>query len=422
VRTPSVIHTQLSEPKLAKFTNVTRTDRFIRDTDLRGFGVRVSPKNVKSYFVEATVHGKFVRRVIGQYPLKPLSEARRTALEALRELRYGSGTTGNPSQDIVLLKDVAEAFLLDKGAILRPTTMIDYTMVVRGSYFAPWMPLPVQSIKRRDVLDRYRLLCAEHGVGMANKAVRVLSSVLNYGRAIHPSLEDWSNPVRVLAEARAKRPVRPRTTFIPIDQLGIWLNALDSYRNEVIPQERACRREDVWLLLHLLVMTGLRSNEARSLRWSDIDLDAGTVTIKPEVAKNHRKAVLPLNSWLVEQLGKRHNDTDTYVFQAPRVLGYIGNLRRPLEKLRERSGLTVTPHDLRRTYATYLDSVGAPFGVIKQLLNHVSGSDITAQYVQNRSVDDLGAYADRVLTLIESKRNVIVATSTMSPCERTLRR
>jgi integrase len=402
VSTPSVIHTQLSEAKLAKFVNGSGKDRFIRDSDLRGFGVRVSPRNVKSYFVEATVGGKFVRRVIGQHPLIPLAEARKTALERLSELRYGSGTNGSGSKEIVLLKDVAEAFLSDKDSILRPTTMIDYRMVVRGSYFAPWMPFPVEAIKRRDVMDRYRFLCTEHGVGMANKAVRVLSSILNYALAIHPSLEDWSNPVRVLGEVRAKRPVRPRTSFIPVEQLGSWLNALDSYRNEVRPQERAYRREDVWLLLYLLLMTGMRSNEARSLKRTDVDLDGGTVTIRPEVAKNHRRAVLPLNSWLVDELRQRQGEAFGYLFAASRVTGYIGNLRRPLEELHERSGLRITPHDLRRTYATYLDSVGAPFGVIKQLLNHVSGSDITAQYVQKRGVEELRVYANRVLALIDS--------------------
>jgi hypothetical protein len=93
--------------------------------------------------------------------------------------------------------------------------MTDYTMVVQGPYFAPWMPLPVQQIKRRDVMDRYRHICTEHGVGMANKSVRVLSSIFNYGRAIHPSLEEWANPIRVLAETRTKR-IMPK--FGPFDR------------------------------------------------------------------------------------------------------------------------------------------------------------------------------------------------------------
>jgi hypothetical protein len=45
VHTPSVIHTQLSDSKLTRLTNTTSKDRFIRDTDLRGFGLRISPRN-----------------------------------------------------------------------------------------------------------------------------------------------------------------------------------------------------------------------------------------------------------------------------------------------------------------------------------------------------------------------------------------
>jgi integrase len=314
VHTPSVIHTQLSDSKLTRLTNTTSKDRFIRDTDLRGFGLRISPRNVKSYFVEATVQGKFVRRVIGQHPLIPLSEARKTALETLRALRYGSGLPKQDAKELLLLKDIAEAFLLDKKPILRQATMTDYTMVVRGPYFAPWMPLPVQGIKRPDVMDRYRLLCSAHGIGMANKSMRVLSSILNYGKAIHGCLEEWSNPLIVLTETRCRRRVRPRTSFIPKEQLGTWLQALDAYRVETPPQQEAERREDVWLLLHLLLMTGLRNNEGRSLRWSDVDLEQGTITISEHVAKNHREATLPLNDWLVAQLKARQGSPTKHVF------------------------------------------------------------------------------------------------------------
>ena len=410
------LSTSITEARIDRLTNLGGVrPLFVRDTRLLGFGIKVTPQDVKSFFVEARRPsrngGGTVRVSLGRYPLIPLSEARKTALETLRELRYGSGLAKEPDKENVLLRDVAAAFLADKRPVLRPATITDYTMVVHGPYFAPWMPLPVQEIKRRDVMERYRFLCSKHGIGMANKAIRVLSGVLNYGRAIQPSLEDWANPVRVLAETRVKRQVKPRTSFIPLDQLGTWLEALDAYKMEVRPQEDAARRADVWLLLNLLLMTGLRSNEARSLRSSDVDLQAGTVTIRPEVAKNHRKAVLPLNSWLIDQVGNRSPSSDGYVFQADCAAGYVDNLRRPLQEIHERSGLRVTPHDLRRTYATYLDAIGAPFGVIKQLLNHASGSDITAQYVQKRGVEDLRVYAERVLTLIDSRQRCPAATS-----------
>jgi integrase len=252
-------------------------------------------------------------------------------------------------------------------------------------------------------MDRYRHICTEHGVGMANKSVRILSSIFNYARAIHPSLEDWANPIRVLTETKVKRQLRPRTTFLPQDRLHGWLNSLDDYRDQTPPQQERERRADVWLLLHLLLMTGMRSNEGRSLRWSDVDLDKRTVTVREEIAKNHREAELPLNDWLVDQMQARKPFASQYIFQARSRTGYIDNIRRPLAELQRRSGMRILPHDLRRTYATYLDSVGTPFGVIKQLLNHTSGGDVTAQYVQRREMKELRHYANLVLGLVRSE-------------------
>lgn len=46
---PSAVHTSITESKLAKFSNDTPKDCFLRDSNLRGSGVRLSPNNVKSY-------------------------------------------------------------------------------------------------------------------------------------------------------------------------------------------------------------------------------------------------------------------------------------------------------------------------------------------------------------------------------------
>ena len=81
---PSVIHTQLTDARIAKLNNHTPINEvFVRDTNLRGFDLRISPKNVKSFFVEATVRGRFVRRVIGHHPFITVEDARNRALEAV---------------------------------------------------------------------------------------------------------------------------------------------------------------------------------------------------------------------------------------------------------------------------------------------------------------------------------------------------
>jgi len=48
--------------------------------------------------------------------------------------------------------------------------------------------------------------------------------------------------------------------------------------------------------------TGLRKAELISLRWDDVDLNRGQITIRAEVAKNHETATLPLRRDLWEML------------------------------------------------------------------------------------------------------------------------
>ena len=83
---PSLIHTQLTDAKMARPSNPSpNRDFFARDTELRGFDLRMGPGNV-SFIVEATVQGRFVRRVLGRYPLDSDAEARKSAKDPLRLL------------------------------------------------------------------------------------------------------------------------------------------------------------------------------------------------------------------------------------------------------------------------------------------------------------------------------------------------
>ncbi len=77
MRSSSVSHTQLTDARVERVANTAlQADLFVRDAYLKGFGLRVSPRNVKSFFVEATVQGRFVRKVLGQFPLLTVTDAR----------------------------------------------------------------------------------------------------------------------------------------------------------------------------------------------------------------------------------------------------------------------------------------------------------------------------------------------------------
>ncbi len=398
----------LSTFRIERARNPGPKDLFLRDPQLTGFGVRISPRNTKSFFVEGRQKdtGKVRRVVLGQYPLLSLKSARKRALEALGDLKYGSST---PATANVTLRTVIEGFLEAKEPVLRARSIEDYRMVFysgrRGEAkgqtvgcFGAWMDWPVIAISGRAVVERYQALCEQRGVGTANKAMRVLNGALNYGKAIHDALQDWPNPVSVLASTRCKRTLIARTRHIAVEKVGLWLAAVDAERDR-----------DIRLLFKLLLMTGLRSLEARSLRWDQLELGRGSINIGSAQAKNHEAITIPVNPWLLDQLRKKREEClhDIYVFQHPAARqGYLTNLNGSVARICKASGVDFTPHDLRRSFATYLDTVGTPFGVIKQLLNHKTSSDVTERYIQRRDLEEIRRYSDAVFGLINSKYSI----------------
>jgi integrase len=390
----------LSTFQIEKYRNSGPKDVFLRDRHFRGFGLRVTPSNTKSFFVEGRQKstGKVRRLVLGHYPILSLKEARKRALEALGEIKYGEVAQGAKEP---VLRSLVERFLEAKTQVLRASSVYDYRMIFYSlkrserqpklqGCFGDWMDQTARSITGAMVMERYRKLCEERGIGMANKAMRVLNGALNYGKAIYPPLLEWTNPVSALTVTRCRKTLKPRTRYIPVEKLPIWLAAVEA---ETDP--------NVVLLFKLLLMTGMRSKEARSLKWSQVDLERGTITIESEQAKNHLGVKIPINNWLKNELIAKRGSTMTYVFENHDVRdGYIQNLKRPLQRIMGRSGVKFTPHDLRRSFATYLDTAGAPFGVIKQLLNHKSTSDVTERYIQRRDLEEIRKYAEATFSLI----------------------
>src|SRR6202046_2997307 len=76
------------------------SESFLWDSDLRGFGVRVSPVGLKSFIVQyRTPEGRHRRTVIGRYGLMTPEEARGVALDMLRAVAKGIDPAAEPEPD-----------------------------------------------------------------------------------------------------------------------------------------------------------------------------------------------------------------------------------------------------------------------------------------------------------------------------------
>ena len=130
--------------------------------------------------------------------------------------------------------------------------------------------------------------------------------------------------------------------------------------------------------------SGLRLGEIHALRWKDVDLTTGLVTVRSDevhrtksgeerVVQVSPQATSVLRAWHERDRPKRRD----FVFHGPHTkrLSYEGTSRL-FRKYRKLAGLPegLTFHSLRKTYGTVLASAGVPLKTIQKMLGH---ADIT---------------------------------------------
>ncbi len=161
--------------------------------------------------------------------------------------------------------------------------------------------------------------------------------------------------------------------------------------------------------LLLLLFTGLRRNEAASLRFENIDFVDQTLTV-PDT-KNGEPLRLPLSDFLYNLLERRLNETESaFVFPGGGKRGHLIEPKRQVQRVIKASGVPFMLHDLRRTFITVAESLDLSHYAIKRLVNHKLTGDVTAGYVVanvERLRDPMQRITDRLLAIAESEDHVI---------------
>ena len=155
-------------------------------------------------------------------------------------------------------------------------------------------------------------------------------------------------------------------------------------------------------LFRLCLLTAQRVGEVITIRWSDIDGDWWTVT----TAKNgmsHRVPLSPQALQIVAGVPRRGE----YVFCSPRaperpLRGYRKAFKRACALVGVENA---RPHDLRRTAASMMASMGVTRVVIGHILNHTERG-VTAVYdrysYDREKRDALEAWAGRLTSIVNT--------------------
>jgi len=139
-------------------------------------------------------------------------------------------------------------------------------------------------------------------------------------------------------------------------------------------------------LIPLLLLTGIRSSEALSMTWAQIDLIDGTLRVGRAKTSSGTGRVIPINADLASVLGA-HRMWFVNHFGEPKPEQYLFPWGKPLpsdplqhatditwgwDQLRKDTGVCCRLHDLRHTFATHLAENGASESTMLSLMGHMS--------------------------------------------------
>ncbi|MBG6215466.1 MULTISPECIES: site-specific integrase [unclassified Cryobacterium] len=278
------------------------------------------------------------------------------------------------------LSELADRFLLTK-ADRAPRTVDTYRQTIEH-HIKPKIGSLAVSEATTERLGRFISEVVEkHGHGAAKACRAVLSGMMGVAARSDAILV---NPVREIDNIAR---LREGATAIPLPMLPALLSAVraDTRLNEL----------DAADVIVFLAGTGCRLGEVLAVRWSALDLDAGTVAINANVIRARGKGVLlqdhtktragvrtiAIPQSLVKLLRQRQSTfriQNNHDLVFPTMHGNIRdprNTSRDWRMARERVGYPgVTTHSFRKTVATALDQSGLSAREIAEYLGHANPS------------------------------------------------
>jgi integrase len=277
--------------------------------------------------------------------------------------------------------------------------------------------LPAFASRRLDQItvedvDRYRLGKVREGKLNAtsiNKSLATLAAILE--AAVEYELID-RNPAR--GRRRRLPAVAPRRSWLDrAEHIAALLDAagrLDQTARVCRGQRRA--------LLATLTFAGLRIGEALSLRWRDVDLARSTITVRAAKTDAGVRVVniLPvLRDELGDYRARLDPTPDALVFPTAtgRRQGATNVRRRMLAKAVEQANKQVakdeaeplpeglTPHSLRRTFASLLFALGETPPYVMAQMGHTTPDLTLAIYARQMNRRD--GEPERLKALVEGR-------------------
>lgn len=369
----------------------------VADLDMPAFRLRVSPSGVKTFVLTyRTQDGRLRRYTIGRFGDVTPEAARKAAEAKLAEVTLGHDPQAQKQQarlDAERAKASSLRGFLDHkyGPWVEANRKSGaQTLAILRGRFAELLDKPMPEINAW-IIERWRRDRLKAGIkpSTINRNLVALRACL--GKAVewgiigqHPLVDfklskvDQHGRTRFLSDAEEqalRQALAERDTLLSNKRAShnAWLAErhlpgkpeLDGYGDHLTPA----------VLISL--NTGLRRGELLQLRWSDVDLSQGLITVRGTTAKSGKTRHVPLNREaraVIERWRQHPERGESYLFELKLPDGQpqpMENLKGSFNRVLKAAGIEqFSWHCLRHTFASRLVMSGVDLVTVGDLLGH----------------------------------------------------
>ena len=407
-------------------------DRFLWDTEIKGFGVKVTPAGRRIYVLQYRINGRLRRYTIGRHgspwtPHSARAEAARLAglvASGVDPMEVKADMEGDRSVRHLCDEylEAAPPIILKRFGRPKKASTLETDRSNLERHVKPLLGRrSIRSLTKRDI-ERFQQGVADGktrkdvktkprgraivrgGRGTAARSLMALSTVLSYAVEQGYIRENVAHGVAAFKMAERDRSL----SSTELERLGEALRAA----------ERAGTNTYVIAALRLLLLTGCRKSEILTLKWDWVDFERARLRL-PD-SKTGKK-VVPLGAPALAVLRSLPRiEGNDHVLPGSVDGSHLVGLQKVWTRIRNRAGLKgLRIHDMRHAFATIAVASGDSLFLVGKVLGH-SQASTTQRYAHVRD-DPLQAVAERAYSTIaaalEDRKGDVVGMKRGGPSE-----
>lgn len=354
------------------------------DNEIKGFGVRVSDKGVKSFVLKYVNQFKKQKyHTIGKYGSISVPTARNIAEKLRGQISLGIDPQSDKrqKQEAMKVEELCKLYLKTGCDRKKASTIATDIGRINGHIIPLLGSKAVTSVKLSDVqkfqqdvtngktartkrVSKHGISKITGGSGTARRAVGLLGAIFQFAIELHIIDKNPTSGLKKTSDKKCQRYLNNQE----VDELAKTLTYFEYKGANIFAVN----------IIRLLLLTGCRRGEIENLKWSEVDLQNSLINF--DDSKTGAKTI-PISDSAKQIIENTSPLQDSqYVFPGRDVSKpYVGTPKVWL-KIRNYANLdNVRLHDLRHTFASQGASSGIPIQVVGRLLGHKDIST-TQQY------------------------------------------